>query len=74
MSTVTLTIRLDEKLRDHLERLAEVMQRSKSFLAAQAISEYVKLQEWQINEIKAGIAEADLGSFIEHESVKERWK
>ena len=36
MST-TLTIRLDEEVKDRLDRLADSTQRSKSYLAAEAI-------------------------------------
>ena len=38
MST-TMTIRLDDEAKDRLDRLAESTQRSKSFLAAEAIRE-----------------------------------
>jgi RHH-type rel operon transcriptional repressor/antitoxin RelB len=73
MSSATITIRLDEHLKDQLEQLAAATHRSKSFLAAQAINEYVKIQEWQINEIKKGIAEADAGNLVAHDVVVKRW-
>jgi predicted transcriptional regulator len=40
MST-TMTIRIEDEVKDRLDRLAESTQRSKSFLAAEAIREYV---------------------------------
>ena len=74
MSSATITIRLDEHLKNQLEQLAEATHRSKSFLAAQAIHEYIKIQEWQINEIKKGIAEADAGDLVEHDVIAKHWR
>ena len=53
-----LTLRLDAKLKNRLDRLSKSMNRSRSFVAAQAIQEFVSVNEWQINEIKKGLAEA----------------
>ena len=41
MST-TMTIRLDEEVRDRLDLLAGATQRSKSYLAAEAIRDYLE--------------------------------
>jgi len=64
-----LTLRLDAKLKKQLERLSKSMNRTRSFVAAEAIREYVELNEWQIEEIKKGIAEADRGEFASDEDV-----
>ena len=58
-----LTLRLDAKLKNQLDRLSKSMNRSRSFVAAQAIQEYVSVNEWQIGEIKKGLVEADQGDF-----------
>jgi RHH-type transcriptional regulator, rel operon repressor / antitoxin RelB len=58
-----LTLRLDPQLRRKLDRLSSAMSRSRSFIAAEAIREYVALNDWQITEIKKGMAEADRGDF-----------
>jgi RHH-type transcriptional regulator, rel operon repressor / antitoxin RelB len=50
MKSTTMTIRLDNQLKIKLENLAEAMHRTKSMLAVEAITEFVKLQEWQISE------------------------
>jgi predicted transcriptional regulator len=47
------------------------MNRSRSFVAAQAIQEYVSVNEWQINEIKKGLAEADAGDFATDEEMQQ---
>lgn len=67
--TTTMTVRLDPKLKDRLDRFAQVMHRSKSFLAAQALQEFVELNEWQIAEIQTAIQEADSGDFASQHAV-----
>jgi len=69
-----LTLRLDAKLKNKLDRLSKSMNRSRSFVAAQAIQEYVSVNEWQINEIKKGLAEADAGDFATDEEVQQVMK
>ena len=70
----TMTVRLEDTVFDKLGRLAEVTERTKSFLAAQAITEYVKVQEWQLREIEQGIKEADAGDLISQEEVEALWE
>lgn len=60
MST-TMTIRIEDDTEDRLDKLAEATQRSRSFLAAEAIREYVELNEWQVSEIRVAVGEADRG-------------
>ena len=67
--SVTMTIRLDDDIKDRLDGLAEATQRSKSFLAAEAIREYVESNEWQIREIKAALKEAKAGDFASDAEV-----
>ena len=68
MST-TMTIRLDEEVRDRLDLLAGATQRSKSYLAAEAIRDYQETNAWQIAEIRAAIQEADQGDFATDHDV-----
>jgi len=71
-----LTLRLDAKLKNQLDRISKSMNRSRSFVAAQAIQEFVTVNEWQINEIKKGVAEADAGDFASDKEVQQvlkRW-
>ena len=65
-----LTLRLDATLRGKLDKLATATRRSRSFLAAEAIREYVALNIWQIEEIYKGLDEADLGDFATETEVK----
>lgn len=69
MST-TMTIRLEPDLKRRLDQLAEATHRSKSFLAAEALRDFVELNEWQIAEIKTALKEADDGDFASDQNVQ----
>ena len=68
-STV-LTLRLKPGLRTQLDRLARSTERSRSFLVAEAIREYLVLNEWQIEETHRALEEADRGEFAGEEQVR----
>jgi len=72
--TTIITARIDAALKAKLEALARGTKRSKSYLAAEAIAAYVALNEWQIAEIEAGIAELDAGKAISDERAEEQYK
>lgn len=69
MST-TMTIRLEDDTRARLEKLAKATQRSRSFLAAEAIRDYVEINEWQVGEIREALKEAERGEFASESEVK----
>lgn len=68
MST-TMSIRLEDEVKDRLDVLAQATQRSKSYLAAEAIRVYIESNEWQIGEIEAALKEADAGDFASDKDV-----
>ena len=63
MDTATLTLRVPLEVKDRLDKLAEATQRSKSYLAGEAIKQYIDLESWQIGEIQQALREADAGDF-----------
>jgi RHH-type transcriptional regulator, rel operon repressor / antitoxin RelB len=69
--TTTMTIRLEPELKQRLDQLAEVTHRSKSYLAAEALREFVELNEWQLREVKDAIKEADEEDFASQQTVAE---
>lgn len=71
--TTVVTTRIDAALKARLEALARSTRRSKSFLAAEAIAAYVELNEWQIGEIAAGLAELDAGHALSEIEAEERY-
>ncbi len=76
MST-TLSVRVEPEVKARLDALADATQRSRSFLAAEAIREYVEINEWQLQEIHNGVAEADAGDFASDDelaSLARKWR
>jgi predicted transcriptional regulator len=76
MST-TMTVRLEDEVKERLDKLAKSTKRSKSFLAAEAIRAFVENNEWQIAEIEAALREADAGDFAsdkEMAALARKWK
>lgn len=63
MESAVLTLRLNAETKKKLDKLATATQRSKSFIAAEAISRYLEIEAWQIAEIEQAIKEADAGDF-----------
>lgn len=69
MDTAILTLRVPVEVKRRLDQLAEVTHRSKSWLAGAALNQYLELESWQIDEIRAGLSEADAGDFASDEEV-----
>ncbi len=69
MST-TMTIRLEPGLKSRLDQLSKITDRSKSYLAAEAIREFIELNEWQLREIEQAVQEANNGEFASEQAVK----
>jgi RHH-type transcriptional regulator, rel operon repressor / antitoxin RelB len=65
-----LTLRLEPRLKKQLDKLAKATRRSRSFLAAEAIRDYVALNEWQVEEITKALGEADRGEFATESQVE----
>ena len=63
MDTAVLTLRVPVEVKEQLDRLADVTHRSKSWLAGEAIRQYLDLEAWQIGEISQALSEADMGDF-----------
>ena len=63
------TVRLPDETVAKLDQLAEKVDRSRSYVAAQAIEDYVAREEWQLAEIEAGPDEADRGEFASEKDL-----
>lgn len=69
-------MRLPDELTNQLDKLATATGRSKSYLAGQAIRDYIERESWQIAEITQAISEADNGDFAsddEVNSISAKW-
>jgi len=70
MSKENVTFRLDSDRRDALDAIAAGLDRDRSYIINEAITLYLELHQWQIEEICQGIAEADSGDFATPDEVQ----
>jgi len=70
MASTTFTVRVDQTMKNRLEKLAKSTGRTRSSLAAEAIDSYLDVNEWQVAGIKQAIASLDRGEGVPHERVK----
>ena len=64
-----LTIRLATETKRKLERLATDTRRSKSFLAAEAVSAYVERELAIIDGVQRGLADVEAGRVVPHDAA-----
>ena len=69
MSTA-ITIRLEPDVKQRFDHPAEATHRSKSLLAARPIRDLVDLNEWQIQETRSAVVEADNDDFASEDLVR----
>ena len=70
MSTsTTLTIRVTPELKERLGRLAHDTHRSRSYLAAEAVSAYVDRELDIIAGIQRGLADVEAGRMVGHDQA-----
>ena len=69
-----VTLRLDAATRKRLDRLAKATERSRAALAADAVRQYLDLNEWQIAAIQEGVRDANRGRLIDHAKLKAKWE
>ena len=68
-ASTTMTIRVRPDVKDKLDRLAAGTQRSKSFLAGEAVAAYVERELEIIEGIHAGLADVEAGRTVSHEEA-----
>ncbi|AZE65829.1 CopG family ribbon-helix-helix protein [Pseudomonas synxantha] len=72
-----MSLRIPEDVAETLTNLAKATGRSKSFLAVDALREYLAREAWQIEEIQKALKEADAGEFAtvaEVNAVAAKWR
>jgi predicted transcriptional regulator len=71
LSTTTVTVHLPHEVKDGLDLLAECTRRSRSFIAGQAIADYVAHELSTIEGIHEGLADLRAGRLTPHDEVME---
>ncbi len=72
MDKHTVSFRLDAEKVDTLDTLAEALDRDRSYLLNEAVAAYLDAQQWHIDQIKAGMRQADAGDLIDHGQVRKQ--
>ena len=68
-ASTTMTIRVSPETKEKLERIASDTRRSKSFLAAEAVSAYVERELEIIEGVKRGLADMEADRLVAHDQV-----
>ena len=70
MDKQTVSFRLDTDKVSTLDILADALDRDRSYLINEAVTAYLEVQQWQIEQIKAGIRQADADKLMDHVQVR----
>jgi RHH-type rel operon transcriptional repressor/antitoxin RelB len=71
MPSTTFTVRVESGVKKRLEKLARSTGRTRSFLAAEALNEYLDLNEWQVAGVKQAMSSLDRGASVSHDEVRD---
>ena len=69
--SITFTVRVNPDDKKRLEALAKNTGRSRSYLAAEAIAEYLATNEWQVAGIYEALASLEKGQAVDHDEVSD---
>lgn len=70
MEKQTVSFRLESDKVAALDALADSLDRDRTYLLSEAVQAYLDLQKWQLDEIRAGLADADAGRVVEHSKIR----
>jgi predicted transcriptional regulator len=70
MDKQTVSFRLESEKVAALDALADSMDRDRTYLLSEAVQAYLETQQWHLDQIQAGIAEADANLVLDHGRVK----
>ncbi|MFI5362748.1 MAG: CopG family ribbon-helix-helix protein [Elusimicrobiota bacterium] len=77
MGKQTITFRVDARKKKTLDAIAAGLDRDRSYVLNEAISNYLEIHEWQAAHIKEGLRQAATGSFVKDSEVSaafRRWR
>jgi len=64
------TVRLPAELKAKIDELAKNTERSRSWVVNKAVENYIEYNDWFIEKVKEGIADADAGRFASPQEVR----
>ena len=77
MNKQMITFRMDARKRKALDAIAAGIDRDRSYVLNEAISNYLDVHRWQTAHIKEGLRQADAGAFAKESEVSSalaRWR
>jgi RHH-type rel operon transcriptional repressor/antitoxin RelB len=74
MDKQTISFRLDAEKVSTLDALARSLDRDRSYLLNEAVTAYLDVQQWHLDQIEAGIRQADARNLIEHAEIRKTFR
>jgi len=68
----TISFRTDDKKKDELDRVAQSLDRDRSWVINMAIDNFLELQRWQLEQVEKGLQDLEAGLFVSHEEMGKR--
>lgn len=65
-----MTVRIEPGTRKVLDKIAESLERDRTYVVNEALKSYIDVHQWQIGHIRQGIRDADAGRFAPAAEVK----
>ena len=70
----TTTVRMDDLLMQRVDGIAKSLHRPRAWIIAQALERFVSYEEWYIQEVRAGLDEAERGEVATEVEVASSFK
>ena len=70
MKKQTVSFRLESDKVAELDALAGLMDRDRTYLLGEAVGAYLETQQWHLEQVQAGLAEANADRVVKHSKVK----
>jgi len=70
MAKLGISVRIDDDKIEDLDRLAVAQKRDRTFVINEAIENYLEVNKWQVEHIKAALKQAELGEFASEQDVE----
>jgi predicted transcriptional regulator len=70
MEKQTISFRLESDKIAALDALANSIDRDRTYVLSEAVRAYLETQQWHLEQIEAGLAEAKAGRVVDHRRVK----
>jgi RHH-type rel operon transcriptional repressor/antitoxin RelB len=77
MDRETISFRLPQEKKEALDKIANALDRDRSYVLNEAIDAYLDVQSWQLDQIREGLRQADAGEFASDTEVAAafaRWR